>query len=282
MGGIVICDKGKSTYIYLCGIKPIRTIHIGDDIELVPAESSPNPDDMIDSIMKNGSGSEFELGVLIATLRNTTATLKVSHEDAKELAVLTWNTQWICVYISALLNCEISWYFQADSPVNEFNALTKINMIHNNMYKFPNKCTIIEEKACVYLEESIVRALRLGEDERFATASNALWSYRWNSKPAVQLSVLWGGIESLFLIERGIKSKLSLSASRFLLGNDDMVNEIRALYEARSKAVHELKNGDANILEKSAKLLQRLLVKCIEKKDLPRVEELLELRGDSI
>lgn len=274
--GILINDNETVTYIYLCGINPTRNIKLSERITLMPVVSSPNPDDMIDSIMKNGSGSEFELGLLIATLRHTTAMIKIECDNAQELACLAWNSQTICVHIGALLNCEVSWYFQANKSADQFDASTRVSMIYSNMYKFPSALVMIDEQQCLYLENNISIALALDKDNRFANASNALWSYRWNPRPAVQLSVIWGGIESLFLIERGIKSKLSTAASRFLSGTDDMIEKIRLLYDARCKAVHELKNGENELLQASAELLYHLILRCVELHYVPNVTELLQ------
>lgn len=243
---------------------------------LMPVDTSPKPDDIIDCIMKNGSRSEFELGILIATLRQTTAMVKIECNDARELAILAWNVQTTCVQIAALLNCEISWYFQANKPANEFDAMTHISMIFPNMYKLPSSLTVINEKQCVFLESNVQIALSLSENNRFANASNALWSHRWNPRSAVQLSVIWGGIESLFLIERSIKSKLSTAASRFLAGTDDMVAHIKLLYETRCKAVHEMENGESELLNASVELLYRLILKCVELQSVPNVDELLQ------
>lgn len=273
--GILINNNEAVTYIYLCGITPERNIKLSEKIMLMPVVSSPNPDDMIDSIMKNGSGSEFELGLLIATLRHTTAMMKIESDNAQELACLAWNSQTTCVHIGALLNCEISWYFQANKPADQFDATTRVSMIYSNMYKFPSDLVTIDEQHCLYLENNIPIASILDTDTRFANASNALWSYRWNPRPAVQLSVIWGGIESLFLIERGIKSKLSTAASRFLSGNDNMVEKIKLLYSARCKAVHELKNGEKELLQTSAELLYHLILKCVELRHIPNIDELL-------
>jgi hypothetical protein len=75
--GIQVCSDEKTTYIYLCGIKPTRSIQLMNEVTLLPVNASPSPDDMVDCVMKNGSGSEFELGILIATLRSTTAMMKI-------------------------------------------------------------------------------------------------------------------------------------------------------------------------------------------------------------
>ena len=79
---------------------------------------------------------------------------------------------------------------------------------------------IIDDEKCACLEQNISVALALENDLRYENASNALWCYRMHFRPSVQLSILWGGIESLFLIEKNIKKNLSLSASRFIYGDD--------------------------------------------------------------
>lgn len=49
---IYIKENQDKSYFYLCGIRPIREVRLGDGITLMPATSTPTPDDMIDSIMK--------------------------------------------------------------------------------------------------------------------------------------------------------------------------------------------------------------------------------------
>ena len=138
--GICARENQDTSYIYLCGIRPAREVKLAEGITLMPAVANPEPDDMIDSIMKSDHASEIELGVLIATLRMTTAQIKIEGVIGKELAVKTWNTQQICVQMSAILNCDLAWYFQADRPVEMFNAETDVHIIMMNMYKIPDKC----------------------------------------------------------------------------------------------------------------------------------------------
>jgi hypothetical protein len=179
------------------------------------------------------------------------------------------------VLIGDLLNCEVAWYFQADKPADKFDAKTRLSMTYSNMHKFPSKLETLAKRRCIYLEKNIPLAYALVNDERFWNATNALWVYRWNPNPAIQLSVVWGGIEALFLIEYNIKSKLSTAASRFLTGTDNMVDDIKLLYQARCKAVHERKRGEKDSLQASAKLLHRLVLKCVQLQSVPNVTELL-------
>lgn len=275
-GGVVVNADEHESYIYVCGINPCRNICIDENITLEPVSPAANPDDMIDCFMKNGNGDEFQMGILISTLRMVTAQLRITSDNPEELAVLTWNAQHICIQISALLNCDVSWYFQANDPADKFNAHTRVSMIYPNMYPFPKTILSLDESQCCLLEQSISTALELQEHFEYANASTALWCYRIHFRPSVQLSVIWGGIESLFLIERKIKSRLSLAASRFLYGDDSAVKRIKLLYEARCKAVHELENGEDTSFQQSIELLHQLICMCVKKNTIPDVSQLLK------
>ncbi len=273
--GVITYDGQKVAYIYICGIRPVHEVIINDNIKLLPVKASPKPDDMIDNVMKFGNADEFELGILIATLRKVTAELEIKADNAKSLAILTWNAQTICLQISAMFNCEVVWYFQSNESAEKFNSKTKINMIYPNMLKFPSELTIIDDEKCHYLEENILAAMELDDDQRYSNAVNALWGHRFHPRPSIQLSIIWGGIESLFLIEKNIKKELSLAISHFLCNDERMIEDIKLLYEKRSKSVHEMKNSDDQGLKNSVKLLHQLIWKCIEKKSVPNIEELL-------
>ena len=225
---ICIKENQAQSYFYLCGIKPIREVKISEGITLMPATSTPNPDDMIDSIMKSNHASEVELGVLIATLRMTTSQIRIEGAVGKELAVKTWNVQQICVMMSAILNCDLAWYFQADRSVEKFSADTDIHIIMENMYKMPNECIELSDEKCSFLETRIEKACKLAEvNEKFYLATNAMWSYRLNFMPAIKISVIWSGIEALFMIDHNIKNTIATVSSRFIYGNDDLHQVLR-------------------------------------------------------
>lgn len=270
---MAICIKKNQdiSYIYLCGIRPEREVKLGEGIILMPAEANPNPDDMIESIMKREHASEFELGVLIATLRMTTAQIKIDGTMGDELAIKTWNTQQICVQMSAILNCDLAWYFQADRPVEMFNAETEVHLIVMNMYKLPDKCVDLSNEQCSFLEDRIGKSCRLADkNEKYYLATNAMWSHRLNFMPAIKISVIWSGIEALFMAEHDIKKTIAVVSSRFIYGNNEKEGDIKTLYKkARCKAVHEYKGGADDLYEESKALLHNLILKCIDEGDTP-------------
>lgn len=273
----VFAEEGQNTnYIYLVGITLDKEIELVPNVRLVPVTSFPKPDDMIDCIMRYGSGDEYTLGLLISTLRLVTAQLVITADSAEQLAIDTWNAQTVCVHISAMLNYELAWYFQAEKSADAFDAKTKVSLINPIMRKVPSKLNVIDEQQCKYLVDNMSIALDLDDHKRFSNATNALWTYQITPNSAIQLSIIWSGIESMFLIERGIKTNLSKAISRFLVGDDSLFDAVRDLYESRCKAVHEYKNAERKIVSDSVNLLHRLIIRCIEVNSLPNVDELLK------
>ena len=44
---IYIKENQDKSYFYLCGIRPIREVRLGDGITLMPATSTPTPDTLL-------------------------------------------------------------------------------------------------------------------------------------------------------------------------------------------------------------------------------------------
>lgn len=261
----------RQSYIYVRGIRPSRQVRLGNGIILRPVEPNPEPDDMIDSVMKNGSGSEVELGLLIATLRLTTAELVISADDARELAVRAWNSQIILVMVSAILGCEVAWYFQANDSAEEFGPDTRVSLINSYILRIPNDVREVGDDECGILERCLPRAMVLDRNRGFSIAANSLWFHTWNPRPSVRTMIVWGGIEALFGIERDISNTLARSISYFLEGDDIRFGEIKELYRLRSKSVHDMVNHKDDFETRSVGLLHELVMRSIETGRVPEV-----------
>ena len=136
------------------------------------------------------------------------------------------------------------------------------------------------EKKIIDLKETrIEKACKLAEvNEKFYLATNAMWSYRLNFMPAIKISVIWSGIEALFMIDHNIKNTIATVSSRFIYGNDDKIEDIKNLYkEARCKATHEYQNGTYDLYKKSNELLYKLILKCIDEGHTPDVNYILTI-----
>ncbi|MBE6519315.1 MAG: hypothetical protein E7Z70_07285 [Thermoplasmata archaeon] len=270
--GIIAKETDKITYLYVSGLKIPRTIRVGEGIFLSPVVCDPNPDDMINCMMKNGNGSEYDLGVLISTLRYTTSEIVVIKKSGKDLAIATWNSQWTIIAISAILNCHAMWYFQSNRSASEFGSSSNVNIVSREIVCVPHSIREVTEKECEFIEKAIPVVEKLEIDSRFQTAISALWSSNMSPRPAIQAMIIWGGIESLFLIKNNIKNRLSEKISDFL-NDESLKEEVKDLYNQRSKSVHEFSNNEEQFVKSSKMLLHRLIRKCIDSNSLPVLED---------
>lgn len=141
---IVVNESAAASYLYLMGLTIDEELPLTQHLSLLPATCKASPDDMINSVMKYGSGDETDLGVLIAVLRKTTAQLRVVGEG-KELAVRVWNAQSAIVLLSALLNCELYWHVQSDSRTEDFSPCSAINVVLSTRLFIPRKLKVIND-----------------------------------------------------------------------------------------------------------------------------------------
>lgn len=270
--GIVIHENDSATYLYICGLKMPRLVHLSENITLSPAECNPKPNDMIDCIMKYGSGLEYDLGILIASLRVTTAELCITGKKGEELAIQAWNSQWLIVYISAILNCYALWTFQFNKKASDFESDTRASILTKSIFSMPKELREVSEEECELLEERMPIVIELGKNTRFNTAIDALWASHLNPRPSIKAMILWGGIESLFLIKYNIKKQLSKKIAEFL-EDEELEEKVKSMYEKRSSSVHELKNPEDVFIKESRELLHKLVMKCVEKKKLPELKK---------
>lgn len=113
------------------------------------------------------------------------------------------------------------------------------------------------------------------KNTRFETAVNSLWSYKQSLRPSVQMAIIWAGIESLFGVRSELVFRVSTLAALFLGGGKQKQQEIKKLYRARSEAVHEGKQPSESCVSDSAKILQALILECVERGCLPNEDGLL-------
>ena len=276
MSKITIKDNQKSSYLYLLGVRPNKEIILDQDIVISAVNSSPAPNEMIRAVMsEQGSCSELELGILVSTLRATSAEVHVTSNSAQTLAKRTWNAQSDIMLLSALANKEIYWSIQSDTSANCFNAETVVNAVINNRLFIPENIAILDDTECDLLSEQVAKARSLIDNDNFNTAANCLWSYKFNLRPSIRLATLWTGIESLFSVQSELVFRISYLSSKFLDFDENGFRKVKKLYTARSKAVHAGISPSAEIVAETAALLHKLILKCVSSGELPSEDKLL-------
>lgn len=272
---IAIAEQQSASYLYVLGVSIEHELVLNDYLALLPAKCNPLPDDMIDSVMKYGSQDETDLGILIATLRKTTAQLRVVGSGSQELASRVWNAQTAIVLLSSLLNTEMYWHIQSSEPAESFSSRAVTNVVVSSRMFLPRDTVTITSSEQAWLRRYYQIAWELLDDERFATAVNSLWSYRQSLRPSTQLAVLWAGIESIFSVRSELVFRVSTLSALFLKGGKQEKARVKKLYSARSKAVHEGRQPSSTDVVASAELLHALIRECVERGQLPSEDDLL-------
>jgi hypothetical protein len=271
-----ISGYDRETYFYLNGIGISKKLKLGDNIELLPANCSPNPSDII-SVSK----SEVDIGVISIFLRQVRSQFHIMAGNPKALVVIAWNSLWDALLLSALFDCEAVCNFQCDKPAEEFGADCKLEITNYHLRGLTDTIYAINDEDHAWIEQHFQTAKKLLNKPKFQNAVHCLATYRWHSLPRARLSLIWSGIEGLFDVETELVFRLSLYIARFLAPTnyDDMktiFSNVKKLYTQRSSAVHgsKIKGEVEDAVNDSAELLRTLLKQCIIIGDLPRVDEL--------
>lgn len=135
----------------------------------------------------------------------------------------------------------------------------------------------VSSQDLIWVRENYNRALRLrdaSESRRFGLAFNLAYTWNHTSNSRIAVANIWSGLEALFGVQtdRPVSQMLVERIAAWLNGVSE--SEIGDLYNHRCDAVHgRLMQEDEiiDVIRKSADLLRRSLVQCIERdeKTLP-------------
>ncbi|MEP4545481.1 MAG: hypothetical protein ABJ000_04820 [Saccharospirillum sp.] len=268
--------KGTETYLYINGLKVNRPLRLSDNVELLPAESSPSPDSMI-SVSK----TEVDFGITAVFLRQVTSQLKITSEAPESLVILAWNSLWDAVLLSAIYDCEAACNFQSDKPAEEFGSESYLSITNYHMRGLTFEPYELTQEDEIWIKSNYQKAKKLTNNNVFQDAVHSMETYRFHSLPKARLAIIWSGIEGLFGIQQELVFRLSLYIAHFLEPEDkekrkQLFNSVKQLYKHRSSAVHgsKIKGKPHDHVVESAELLNRLIHKCIEHDGVPDVDEL--------
>ncbi len=272
-----ISGYNKETYLYINGLEVDEEIKLNENKTILPVKIPPSLD-IISQLVKN----DLDFGIAVIFSGQVFSQIKITSTDPKNLAVTAWNSQWDLVLISAIFNCQVECNLQCTQSAENINCDSIFEITNYHLYGLVEEPYKLTREDSVWLSKYYDNAQNLMENDAFITAIHSLANYRWNSMPRIQLAILWAGIESLFGIESELSYRVSLYISKFLSNDDnlrakELYNEVRALYKARSSAVHgsKIKGEQIQIVEQSASILNKLIIKCITTNSMPDIENLL-------
>jgi hypothetical protein len=272
-------NESISTYILLNGIIVPENISLSDNIELQPADTSH----LDFSTAISTSSRPDDIAVIAAFIPRITSQFHIFSTTPKESLFHAWNSSWDAFLLSALFHTEIGFNLQSDVSAEKIGTGSNLHATNLYMYGIHNtKPYKLTNNDTEWIASNFKVARKLLDNDRFQTAVHCLASYRWHSLPRIKLAVLWAGIEGIFGASTEIRFRISLYIAKFLYLNDvEMQKEnfeaIKKLYDSRSAAVHGSKiKGDINVeVEKTATILQNILIKCVSNKSIPNEKELV-------
>lgn len=267
---------GTETYLYVNGLIVNEEIRISEDKILVPVHCKL-PINIVFQLLKN----DVDFAIAILCAQSITSQLKINAVSSQKLASFAWNAQWDLVLLSAIFNCNSICNLQCTEPVEMISNGSILQVTNYHLQGILEEPYTVTKEDSEWLEKYFTHAQNLLNTDAFMTAVHSMATYRWHSIPRVQLAILWAGIESLFGISSELSFRISLYVSKFLAGDNkdkvkDIFDETKKLYKAQTSAVHgdNIKGDLGSLVNKSATLLNRLIVKCIMKNELPDADNL--------
>ncbi|MEW2912468.1 hypothetical protein [Leisingera sp. JC11] len=267
------------TYRLLTGISVTQSIQLDKHVALLPADTSH----LDFPTALSACGGPDDIAVVAAFIPRVTAQFRITASSPEELATHAWNSSWDALLLSAVFLAEISFNLDSNTSAERISRQSTLRATSLKMFGLSNQePRLITASDANWLTNNYGNAHELLSKESFRNAVHCLSSYRWHTAPRVRMAILWAGIEGLFGATSEIRFRLSVCAARFLHPDDSdartaTFNDVKRLYNTRSKAVHGSKTKTAinNEVEESAQLLCKLLRRCIEVRSLPDEKDLL-------
>src|SRR6266404_4903084 len=145
-----ISGRGKDTFLFLNGVSVSRTVHLHDNISLLPGAYADGPD-LVSKLLSK----DIDFAVAILFLNSIRSQIHIAGDTPKEVATRAWNSMWDCLLISALFHCNAMCNFQCDTPIEKLTATSELHVTNYHLRGLsadqPRKITISEAK---WIEQS--------------------------------------------------------------------------------------------------------------------------------
>jgi hypothetical protein len=188
--------------------------------------------------------NHFEYAVALLVVPLVRSQLRVTAQNAKQLAAIAWNAQWDCLLLSALFDTNVLWNLQSEIAVDDIGAKDTLNITNAHLGGVHHQSEyVLTDQDETWLNRHFETAKQLLAKPAFQTAVHSLASFHWHTHPRAQLALIWSGIESIFGVESELVFRVSLYTARFLAPDDQserlkIFGNVKKLYKQRSAAVH--------------------------------------------
>ena len=198
-----IVGIGKETYLYVNGITVNQELTLRDDVTILPATAAFDFQSA-SNLIKN----DTDYSIVVLTAGNLYSQMKITAGSDEELAINTWNAQWDCLLLGAIVNNSVMSNLQSDKPVESIKEANYLHVTNYELRGIKGISKELTEEDADWIKEHYAKAWTLLDNDRFQTAVHCMSTYLWHTLPRVQLAILWSGIEALF----DINSEISFSS----------------------------------------------------------------------
>ena len=160
--------------------------------------------------------------------------------------------------------------------------LWPIETLPRQFLTVPNPPEVIEEKHLSWVREALRPGSELMDDQAFGRAFQTFDSVIWAHSVGSAIVMIWAALETLVRPERpNITKNLARSLAVLLeppgAERERLFQPIKSLYEARCGFAHASRSPEAQQLMSSFDVARRSFITCIDNRELPKFEKLLEM-----
>ena len=160
--------------------------------------------------------------------------------------------------------------------------LWPIETLPRQFLTVPNPPEVIKEKHLSWVREALRPGSELMDDQAFGRAFQTFDSVIWAHSVGSAIVMIWAALETLVRPERpNITKNLARSLAVLLeppgAERERLFQPIKSLYEARCGFAHASRSPEAQQLMSSFDVARRSFITCIDNRELPKFEKLLEM-----
>lgn len=229
------------------GISISTEIEVMENIYLRPKKIEIDHIDLMDHTV-----SKQEYGMICSISDSISFELETIDPDPKQLAIRSWNSQWILVFLSCILKKPIF------HPISEFQNSGKPYYKMSNYYfsrKIFDKPHVLSKEEIALFLSHIEKFMGMA-DNRLVHATSVAAHVHSEMKTSIGITAIWSGIEALLDVDHELSFRIALLCSKILGKTTEDRERIflntKRLYGIRSKCVHGSFSDKKKINEKEA------------------------------
>ena len=161
-------------------------------------------------------------------------------------------------------------------------TLWPIETLPRQLRTMPNPPEVIGEKELLWVRQALGPGAELMNDEAFGRAFQTFDSVIWAHSSGSAIVMTWAALETLISpgpsdITKRLASSLAALLEPAGAERERLFQRLKLLYEARGSSAHASRPPEAQQLFESFDIARRAFITCIDNRELPEAEALIEM-----